>query len=190
MVTTLRAHQQNHSLIHQTTHSSPSYSSESSCSTIFLSFRVLCLVTSLCPILCGTTDYILPASSEHGVFQARLLEWVAIPYSRGSSQSRDQLSSHWQADSLPLAPSRKPKGQLSKFMKIIFPTFKRRLTRLFLIINENNILIMLLTLITTFIMLLTIHYSAYENRGQNREYNFMPTTCYSSILFISIDGKL
>ena len=115
---------------------------------------------------------ILPASSKHGIFQARLLEWVSSPYSRGSSQSCDQLSSHWRADSLPLAPSRKCKGQLSKFMKIIFPTFKR-LTRLFLIINENNILVMLLTLITTFIMLLTTHYSAYESRGQNREYNFM-----------------
>ena len=32
---------------------------------------------------------------------------------------------------------------------------------------------MLQTLITTFIMLLTTHYSAYENRGQNREYNIM-----------------
>ena len=115
---------------------------------------------------------ILPASSKHGIFQARLLEWVSIPYSRGSSQSWDQLSSHWRADSLPLAPSRKCKGQLSKFMKTISPTFKR-LTRLFLIINENNILVMLLTLITTFIMLLTTHYSAYESRGKNREYNFM-----------------
>ena len=32
----------------------------------------------------------LPGSSIHGVPQARILEWVAIPFSRGSSQPRDQ----------------------------------------------------------------------------------------------------
>jgi len=31
-----------------------------------------------------------PGSSVHGILQARVLEWVAIPFSRGSSQSRDQ----------------------------------------------------------------------------------------------------
>ena len=31
----------------------------------------------------------LPGSSVHGIFQARILEWVAIPFSRGSSRSRD-----------------------------------------------------------------------------------------------------
>ena len=37
-----------------------------------------------------------PDSSVHGIFQARILEWVAISFSRGSSQSRDgtQFSSH------------------------------------------------------------------------------------------------
>ena len=32
----------------------------------------------------------LPGSSVHGIFQARILEWVAISYSRGSSQARDR----------------------------------------------------------------------------------------------------
>ena len=32
----------------------------------------------------------LPDSSVHGILQARILEWVAVPFSRGSSQSRDQ----------------------------------------------------------------------------------------------------
>ena len=32
----------------------------------------------------------LPGSSVHGIFQARILEWIAIPFSRGSSQSRDR----------------------------------------------------------------------------------------------------
>ena len=35
-------------------------------------------------------DHSLPDSSVHGILQARILEWVAIPSSRGSSQPRDQ----------------------------------------------------------------------------------------------------
>ena len=34
-------------------------------------------------------DYSLPGSSEHEILQARILEWVAIPFSTGSSQPRD-----------------------------------------------------------------------------------------------------
>ena len=39
-----------------------------------------------CPSLCDLMDCSLPGSSVHGIFQARLLEWVAISFSRGSSQ--------------------------------------------------------------------------------------------------------
>ena len=35
-------------------------------------------------------DYSLPGSSIHGIFQARILEWVAMPSSRRSSQPKDQ----------------------------------------------------------------------------------------------------
>ena len=35
-------------------------------------------------------DYSLPGSYVHGILQARILEWVAIPFSGGSSQPRDQ----------------------------------------------------------------------------------------------------
>ena len=35
-------------------------------------------------------DCILPGSSVHGIFQVRILEWVGIPFSRRSSQLRDQ----------------------------------------------------------------------------------------------------
>ena len=41
------------------------------------------LVAQLCLILCNTMDYSPPGSSVHGILQARLLEWVAIPFSRG-----------------------------------------------------------------------------------------------------------
>ena len=50
----------------------------------------LCLVTQSCSTLCNTMDCSPPGSSVHGVLQARLLECVAIPSYRGSSQPRDQ----------------------------------------------------------------------------------------------------
>ena len=43
----------------------------------------------LCPILCGPLDYSLPVSFVLGIFQAKILEWLAIPYSKGSSRHRD-----------------------------------------------------------------------------------------------------
>ena len=42
-------------------------------------------VAQLCPTLCYPMDYI-----AHGILQARILEWVAVPFSRGSSQPRDR----------------------------------------------------------------------------------------------------
>ena len=41
------------------------------------------------PTLCYPMDCSLPGSSLHGILQDRTLEWVAIPFSRGSSQPRD-----------------------------------------------------------------------------------------------------
>ena len=46
-------------------------------------------VTQSCPTLCDPMDYSLQGSSVHGIYQARILEWVAISFSRGSSQPRD-----------------------------------------------------------------------------------------------------
>ena len=43
----------------------------------------------LCPTLCNPTDGSPPGSSVRGILQARILEWVAMPSSRGSSQPRD-----------------------------------------------------------------------------------------------------
>ena len=42
-----------------------------------------------CPTLCDPVDCSLPRFSVHGILQARILEWVAIPFSTGSSQPRD-----------------------------------------------------------------------------------------------------
>ena len=44
----------------------------------------------MCPTLCDPMDYSLPGSSVHGIFQAKILEWVAISFSRRSSQPRDR----------------------------------------------------------------------------------------------------
>ena len=43
--------------------------------------RVCCLVTQVCPALCGPMDSSLPSSTVHGILQARILEWVAISFS-------------------------------------------------------------------------------------------------------------
>ena len=49
----------------------------------------VCLVAQSCLTLCDPMDCSLPGSSTHGILQARILEWVVIPSSRGSSQPRD-----------------------------------------------------------------------------------------------------
>jgi len=47
--------------------------------------EVKVLVTQSCLTLCNPMDCSLPGSSVHGILQARILEWVAIPFSRGFS---------------------------------------------------------------------------------------------------------
>ena len=47
-------------------------------------------VTQSCPTLCDPMDCSLSGSSIHGIFQARVLEWIVISFSRGSSQSRNR----------------------------------------------------------------------------------------------------
>ena len=49
-----------------------------------------CSVTQSCPALCHPIDCSLPGFSVLGIFQASMLEWVAISYSRGSFWPRDQ----------------------------------------------------------------------------------------------------
>ena len=51
---------------------------------------VSCLVTRLCPTSCNPMVYSLPGSSVHGILQGRILEWVAISFSGGSSRPREQ----------------------------------------------------------------------------------------------------
>ena len=51
---------------------------------------VCVLIIQLCLTLCDPMDSSLPGSSVHEIVQARVLEWVAISFSRGSSWPRDQ----------------------------------------------------------------------------------------------------
>ena len=66
-------------------------------------------VAQSCPTLCDSMNY-----TVHGILQARILEWVALPFSRGSSQSKEESwsskprSPMLQADSLPAEPQGKP----------------------------------------------------------------------------------
>ena len=62
------------------------------------SHLTLCSLHGLHAVPCS-----LPGSSAHGIFQTQIMEWVAMPSSRGSSQPRDQTCHllHKQAGSLP-----------------------------------------------------------------------------------------
>ena len=51
---------------------------------------VCVLVAQSCPTLCNSTDCSLPGFSVHGILQAGIPEWTAIPFSRGVSQPRDE----------------------------------------------------------------------------------------------------
>ena len=65
-------------------------------------------VAQSCPTLCYPMDRSLSGSFVHGIFQARVLEWIAISFSRGSSQPRNRTQvSCIAADALPseLMPS-------------------------------------------------------------------------------------
>ena len=51
----------------------------------------LCLVTKSCPALCDPMNYSPPGSSVHGISQAKILEWVAMPFCRESYWLRNQI---------------------------------------------------------------------------------------------------
>ena len=68
---------------------------------------VLCLVAQSCLAHCDPLDCSLPGSCVCGVLQARILEWFAMPSSRGSSQPR---SPALRVDSLSPEPPGKPKN--------------------------------------------------------------------------------
>ena len=74
----------------------------------YFGFRLSQWVHHLCSTLCDPMHHSPPGSSVHGIFQARMLEWVAISFSggifltQGSNLCLLRLP-HWQADSLQLS---------------------------------------------------------------------------------------
>ena len=68
------------------------FGNSSSCKIIIIAATTcaLCPIPQLCPTLFETMNCSLSGSSAHGIFQARILEWVAISFSRGSSKRKDQ----------------------------------------------------------------------------------------------------
>ena len=59
-------------------------------STDLQNLKNFCLVAQLCLTICDSLNYGPPGSSVHGDFQARILDWVAVAFSRGSSQPWDR----------------------------------------------------------------------------------------------------
>ena len=70
-------------------------------SPLYLTILNLCTGVQLCPTLCDPMDCSQPASSVHGILQARILECVAISYSKPSNLYLSRLL-HWQADIIQL----------------------------------------------------------------------------------------
>ena len=56
---------------------------------IYMNVKVKVLVTLSCPTLCDPMNHSPPGSSVHGILQARILDWIAMPFSRGSSQLKN-----------------------------------------------------------------------------------------------------
>ena len=97
----------------------PSFHLLPSLVSIILRQALLCVQRCMClkslqsrSTLCSPVNCSLPGSSVHGILQARILEGVAMPSSRGSSRPRDltcvSCLLHWQVDSLQLVPPGKP----------------------------------------------------------------------------------
>ena len=85
-------------------------------------------VAQSCPTLCDPMDCSLPDSSVHEIFQARVLEWVAISFSRGvfmTQGSNPHLPCCRQIDALPSEPPGVPKNWI--YGNSIFSCFKKPL---------------------------------------------------------------
>ena len=83
-----------------------------------LALKNACMLSHFSHVqLCDPMDCSPAGSSVHGVLQARTLEWVAVPSSRGSSQPRDQSHSSWVAGGfLTPEPPGKPFYLISIFL--------------------------------------------------------------------------
>ena len=93
--------------------------------------NTVCPVTQLCPTLCDPMDCSLPASSVHGILQARILEWAAISFSNANTKEALEMGSHprWIKRNpgvcMCLAPNR-VEGQLPNYLQMSGAAFPSR----------------------------------------------------------------
>ena len=106
-----------------------------------------CSVLQLCLTLCDPMDRNPPGSFVHGILQARILEWVAMPSSRRSSQSRDWTQSPpLQVDSLQSEPLGNPSLLLDcqlfqdKKHALLFLTTPHVLDRILYIVCDKHLI--------------------------------------------------
>ena len=89
-------------------------------------------LTKLCQTLCDLMDCSSPGSSVHEISQARILEWVAIPFSRRSSQPRDRTQVFcisctvrqilYHGATWDVLPCRKPgRGEATATLQLVLP---------------------------------------------------------------------
>ena len=93
-----------------------------------------------CLTLCNPTDCSPPGSSGHGILQGRILEWVAMPSSRGSAQPRDQtlvsgISCIGRWCSLPLHHLRNP---VKCLLHIIFSKLQKQLLNILYVSTSKH----------------------------------------------------
>ena len=97
-----------------------------------------------CPTLCNAMDCGPQGSSVHGILWVRVLEWVAMPSSRGSSLPQLQTYVSYvscirsQAGSLPLAPPGKPESRYHFCLIHLSESLAQTLTHKYLVINKKS----------------------------------------------------
>ena len=101
------------------------------------------LVTSVMPDSLWPMDCTLPGSSVHGILQARILEWVAMPSSRGASQPGDQtcvsyVSCTGRRGFLPNEPPRKPQETPPSKLGAQEEKIEDKRTYLMIVWNNNH----------------------------------------------------
>ena len=94
--------------------------------------KVKVLVAQLCLTLCDPVDCSLPGSCVHRISQARILEWVAISFSRGSSQPRDWTWVFFTAGRFFTFWATREAQKLIQHYKSIIPQYKIEFKKLYI----------------------------------------------------------
>ena len=126
-----------------------------------------CFLVS-CIRLCSLMGCSPPGASVHGLLQARILEWVAVPFSRGSSWPRPYLL-HWQADSLPLSyqgssrwklPSNDGRDDVAPHLFILWKLISPNITSRYLCLLSEFLPLDSISAFSTAFWIVALHHSA------------------------------